>query len=70
MDIPARPLGEPVADRLGLMARHIINDDVDIELVGHIGLDGIQKGAALARPVPGETAADHLASRGIESGEQ
>ena len=33
--VPARPLGEPVLDQLGLVARRGVHDDVDIEVGGH-----------------------------------
>ena len=31
MDMPVRPFGEPVADRLGLMGGVIVHDDVNVE---------------------------------------
>ena len=70
VDLPARSLSEPVADRLRLMAGHIVDDDVDIEIVRHTGLDRVEEGAELARPMSRKTAADDFAGRRIESGEQ
>ena len=37
--VPAGPLGEPVADQLGLVARGIVHDDVDVEIGRHVVLD-------------------------------
>ena len=55
VDLPARSLSEPVADRLRLMAGHIVDDDVDIEIVRHTGLDRVEEGAELARPMSRKT---------------
>ena len=32
MGQPARPFGEPVADRLGLVGPVVVHDDVDVEI--------------------------------------
>ena len=45
--MPARPLGEPVADQLGLVARRVVHDDVDVEVGGHVSLDLIEESAEL-----------------------
>ena len=64
--LPAWPLGEPIADRLRLMARHVVDDDVQVEIVGHGGLDGIEEGTELARPMPGKASPDDLAGGRVE----
>ena len=68
--VPARPLGEPPLDRRGLVGRHVVHDDVDVLILGHVGLDGVQEGAELAGAVACEAASDDPAGGGIQGGEQ
>ena len=39
MGLPARPFGEPVADRLGLVGTVVVHDDVDVEISRDVRLD-------------------------------
>ena len=45
--VPVRALGEPVADQLGLVARRVVHDDMDVEVVGHVSFHGVEEGAEL-----------------------
>ena len=45
MAVPAWPFGKPVADQLGLMARRIVHDDVNVEVSWHTLLDGVEEPA-------------------------
>jgi hypothetical protein len=40
--LSARRFGEPVSDRLGLMAGHIVNDDVNVEISGTLASTGFK----------------------------
>ena len=48
--VPAGPLGEPVADQFRLVARGVVDDDVDVKIGRHVVLDRIEKPAELLRP--------------------
>jgi hypothetical protein len=43
VDMPARPLGEPISDELGLVGSGVVEDEMNIEAVGNIGLDGVEE---------------------------
>ena len=49
MDMPARTPGEPVADRLRLVGRVVVHDDVDVEVGRNVGLDVIQETSGTPR---------------------
>src|SRR5437867_2134507 len=68
--MPSRPLGEPVADQLGLVGGIIVYDEVDVEVVRHGILDPIEETAELRRTMPRIAFADDAASGDIERGEQ
>ena len=68
--MPTRPLGEPVPDQLGLVARGVVHDDVDVEIGGHVALDRVEKPAELGRAVPLHARADDRARLDVERGEQ
>ena len=70
MAVPARPLGEPVLDQLGLVAGCVVHDDVDVEVGGHGALHLIEEGAELARPMPLLAGSDDCAGGCVEGGEQ
>ena len=48
MDVSARALGQPVADRLGLVGGVVVHHEVDVEFGGHSDLDLIEEPAELA----------------------
>ena len=70
MHVPAWPLGEPVADFLRLVRRVAVHDDVDVEALGHVGLDVVQEPAELPASVATEALADDLAGGVVEGGEE
>ena len=70
MAVPAWPFGKPVADQLGLMARRIVHDDVNVEVSWHTLLDGVEEPAELLRPVPRHALADNGAGLHVQRGEQ
>src|SRR6201987_4045360 len=70
VDVPTRPRGETVANELGLVGSGIINDEMDIEIVRDIGLDGVEKLAKLLRPMATEAPADDFTDLDIQRGEQ
>ena len=68
---PAWALGEPVPDRrLGLVARCVVHDDMDVEIGRHVALHLVAEGANLTRPMP-PLAVPYDRTRGpAEGGEQ
>ena len=65
-----RSLGQPVADQGGLVGAVVVDNEVDRELCGNIGVDGVEKFAELDRPVATMALADHSAGFEVERGEQ
>lgn len=55
---------------LGLVGGYVVHDDADVEIAGNVGLDDVQEGAELARPMAGEAFADDPAGGGVERREQ
>ena len=51
MGLPARPFGEPVADRLGLVGPVVVHDDVDVEISRDVRLDEVEEFAELSGPM-------------------
>src|SRR6188474_3087828 len=70
VDMPARAFGEPVADALGLVGAGIVDDQMDVEIVGHLGFDRIEELAELLSAMAAKAPPDHLAGLHIERGEQ
>ena len=70
MDVPARALGEPVADQLGLVGAVVVHDEMNVEIGRHVALDLVEELAELARAMAREALADDLAGRHVERGEQ
>src|SRR6202048_4174791 len=70
MDMPARPLGKPVADQLGLVGAGIVHDEVDLEIIRHRSLNLVEETAELNGSVPGEAAADDGAELDVQCGEE
>ncbi len=68
--MPARPLGEPVADQRGLVGGVVVHDEMDVEIVGDVGFDLVQELAELGRAVAGIALADDTAGGDVEGGEQ
>src|SRR6476659_4504797 len=76
--MPAGTLGEPVADRLRLVARRVVHDDVHVEAGRNIALDLVEEPAKLLGSMTRHALADHGAGlhvrlrrhRGDEAREQ
>ena len=70
MDVPAWPLGEPVADQPGLVRAVVVHDDMHVEIGGHIALDLVEKPAELLRAVARHAFAHDGPSLHVKCGEQ
>ena len=70
MNMPARSPGEPVADRLRLVGRVVVHDDVDLEVGRHVGLDVIQELAELHAAVAPIALSDDLACGDVKGCEE
>ena len=70
VNMPARTPGEPVADRLRLVGRVVVHDDVDLEVGRHVGLDVIQELAELRAAVAPVALSDDLACGDVKGCEQ
>ncbi len=70
MHLPPRSFGEPVPNGLGLVAGHVVHDDVDFEIGWHIGFDGVQEGSEFLGAMTSETPTDDLAGRRVEGRKQ
>ena len=68
--MPARPLGEPVADQQRLVGGVVVHDQMDVEPLGHVGFDLVEELAELGGAVACEALADHLPGCDVEGGEQ
>ena len=68
--MPAGPFGEPLADRLGLVARRIVHHDVDVEIGGDILLDHVEEAAEIGGTVAWHAFADDRADLDVECGER
>ena len=70
MHVPARALGEPIADQFGFVCAVVVHDDVNLEVGRHIALDLVEELAELAGAVAGHALADDGAGLHIERGKQ
>ena len=61
---------QPCSDFWLLVGGVVVQDDVDCLVLGHLGLDGIEKADELLMPVPLHVAADHRSVENIERGKQ
>ena len=66
MQLEARMLGEPGPDRLGLVGRIVVEDEMQIEVGGRLAVDGFEKARELLGPMAGEAFADD--GTGLEVG--
>src|SRR5437660_11070461 len=66
MPMPARTFGEPIADQLGLVARGVVHDNVDIEISRHILFNLVEELAELARAMARHAYCDDLADLDVE----
>ena len=70
VDMPARALGEPIADRFGLVGGVVVHHQMDVEVARHVGLDLVEELPELAGTVLGVAAADDRTGGDVERGEQ
>jgi hypothetical protein len=68
--MPVRTFGKPVADQLGLVARRVVHDDVDVEIAGQVSLDGIEKATELGGTMARHAPTDDRAGLNVQRGEQ
>ena len=68
MDVPARPLGQPVADQRRLVGCVIVQDEMNVQVVRNGGFDLIEKLAELCGAMAAVTLADDPASCDVEGG--
>ena len=52
------------------MARRVVHHDMDVEIIGHIALDGVEKAAELGRTMTRHAPADDRAALYVQRGEQ
>src|SRR5215813_12305141 len=70
MDVKARPRRQPVAHCRMLVGSIVVDDEVDIKIVRHTGLDMLQKAEEFLVPVARATLGEHAAVGDVEGGEQ
>ena len=70
VDVPAWPLGEPVADQLGLVCAVVVHDDMGVETSRHVALDLVEELAELLGAVTRHAFADHSPGCDVKRGEQ
>ena len=68
--MPAAALGEPCADELGLMARRVVHDDMDIEVGRNVPLDLVEEFAEFPCAVARHAFPDDRSRLHIERSEQ
>ena len=70
MDMVAGPCSEPALDFNVFMGAVIVDDEVDIEVRGHVGVDVLEEAEELLMTVPSLALGEHLASGHVEGGEE
>ena len=70
MSVPTRSLGKPFADQLGLVRRGVVDDDVDVEIIGNVLLDEVEEAPKLPGAVTRQTFANDLAGGDVERRKQ
>src|SRR5260370_24579261 len=70
MNVPARPLGQPVADQRRLMGCVIVHDEMNVQTVWNSGFDLIEKLAELFGAMAPVTLADDPAGCDVAGGKQ
>src|SRR3546814_20642082 len=66
MDMPARALGQPVADGLGLVRGVVVHDEMDVEVFGDRRFDLVQEATELLRAVAAIAFADDASGGDVE----
>jgi len=70
VDMPTRAAGEPSSDLGMLVGSIVVDDEMDVELGRHIGLDVTQEGEELLMTMAGFALGDDGAVEYVEGGEQ
>ena len=70
MDVISGPSGEPASDLRGLVGGVVVDDEMNVEIFGHIGIDVTQEREERLMPMAFFTLADDLAGGDVEGGEQ
>ena len=70
MDVKVWSLGKPFPEDRGFVRAVIIQDDMNIQVSGHVRLDGIQKPAEFLRTMAAMQLADHPVGLQLQRGEQ
>src|SRR5438552_18586317 len=66
----AWPLGEPPANDRRLVRGVVVDDEVDVKVLGHGGLNGVEELAELGRPVTAMALSNDFAGLHVQRGEQ
>src|ERR1035437_1413690 len=66
----AGPFGQPVLNQLRLVRSVVVQDEVYVQRVGHVLLDGVEEVAELGGTMSLLVLADDLAGLGIQRGKQ
>src|SRR5213592_2667389 len=70
MHVPARPLGQPVADQRRLVGCVIVHDEMNVQIVWNSSFDLIEKFAELFGAMAPVTLADDPAGCNVEGSKQ
>jgi hypothetical protein len=70
MDVPARPLWQPVADQRRLVGGVVVHDEMNVQIARNSGFDLIEKLAELLGAMTSITLADDPADCDVEGGKQ
>ena len=70
MQLEPGMLEQPRLDRWGLVGGEVVEDDVHIQVGGHVLIDGAQKRQELLMAVAPCHCADHLASGDLQGSEE
>ena len=70
VNVPTRTAGEPSSDLWMLVGGVVVDDEMDVELGRHIGLDVTQEGEELLVTMAGFVLSDDRAVEHVEGGEQ
>jgi len=70
VDMEAGPFGQPVLNQLRLVRSVVVQDEVYVQRIGHILLDGVEEVAELGGTMALLVLADDLAGLGVQRGKQ
>ena len=70
MQVKTRTVPPPVANQLGLVRGGIVEDQVHFQVIGYVGVEGVQEGAELLAAVALLAGANHRARLHVERGKE